>query len=123
MLPAHLKEFALDTDGWKLPGDNRVYKLSELDPDEYYEQIFYKDRWITEELTDKDKKTGTKPLEQHLIVSFSFKYLRYQRRIRQGQIDRACKIVDGGEKQRKAKTPNDPNRFIGLSSRSADGAR
>ena len=121
MLPAHLKEFALDTDGWKLPGDNRVYKLSELDPDEYYEQIFYKDRWITEELTDKDKKTGTKPLEQHLIVSFSFKYLRYQRRIRQGQIDRARKIVDGGEKQRKAKTPNDPNRFIGRMDMTADG--
>ena len=121
MLPTHLKDFALDSDGWKLPGDDRVYNLNELDSDEYYEQIFYKDRWITEDLTGKEKKAGTKPLEQHLIVSFSFKYLRYQRRIRQGQIDRARKIVDGGEKKRKAKTPNDPNRFIGRMDMTADG--
>ena len=121
MLPTHLKDFALDSDGWKLPGDDRVYNLNELDSDEYYEQIFYKDRWITEDPTGKEKKAGTKPLEQHLIVSFSFKYLRYQRRIRQGQIDRARKIVDGGEKKRKAKTPNDPNRFIGRMDMTADG--
>ena len=121
MLPAHLKEFALNCDGWKLPGDDRVYNLNELDSDEYYEQIFYKDRWITEDLTVKDKEAGTKPLEQHLIVSFSFKYLRYQRRIRQGQIDRARKRVESGEKKRKAKTPNDPNRFIGRMDMTADG--
>ena len=121
MLPAHLKEFALDNDGWKLPGDDRVYNLSELDADEYYEQIFYKDRWISEDLTGKDKKSGKKPLEQHLIVSFSFKYLRYQRRIRSGQIERALKIVQGGEKKRKAKTQNDPNRFVGCMDMTADG--
>ncbi len=112
MMPEHLKEFALDTDGWRLIGDDRVYNLSDLDPDEYYEQIFYKDRWITEDLTGKEKKAGKQPLEQHLIVSFSFKYLRYQRKIREGQINRALKIVKNGGKSRKAKTPNDPSRFV-----------
>lgn len=112
MLPEHLKEFALSPDGWRLPGDDRNYNLNELDSDEYYEHIFYKDRWITEDLTDKEKKSGRKALEQHLIVSFSFKYMRYQRRIREGQIERACKIVDSGQKKRKAKTQNDPMRFV-----------
>lgn len=121
MLPAHLKEFSLDPDGWKLPGDDNVYNINELDSDKYYEHIFYKDRWITEDLTGKEKKAGTRPLEQHLIVSFSFKYLRYQRRIREGQINRARKIIEGGEKKRKAKTQNDPNRFVACMEMTEDG--
>ena len=112
-LPDYLKEFALDPDGWQLPGDDIKYNLNELDPDDNYDLIFYKDRWITEDLTAKDKKAGKKPLEQHLIVSFSFKYRRYQQRIREGQVNRAMKLINSGEKARKAKTQNDPRRFIG----------
>lgn len=112
-LPEYLREFALDPDGWQLPGKDAKYNLNELDPDENYDLIFYKDRWITEDLTAKDKKAGKKPLEQHLIVSFSFKYRRYLQRIREGQINRAMKLINSGEKAQKAKNQNDPRRFIG----------
>ena len=75
--------------------------------------IYYnKDRWITEDISDRKIKEGTKSLEQHLIVSFSPKYKNYQRKIRQGQIDRAIKLIDSGDYKKKAKNQNDPHRFI-----------
>ncbi len=122
-LPDYLKKFALDPDGWRLPGSDIPYNLNELDPDANYNLIFYKDRWITEDLSAKDKKAGKKPLEQHLIVSFSFKYRRYQQRIREGQINRALKLISSGEKARKAKTQNDPRRFIGSLDMTANGEK
>ena len=111
-LPDHLKKYALDTEGWKLPGDNRVYSLKNIDESSCYNKIFYKDRWITEDISGHKIKEGTKPLEQHLIVSFSPKYKNYQRKIRQGQIDRAIKLIDSRDYKKKAKNQNDPHRFI-----------
>ena len=42
-LPAYLKEFALDTEGWRLTGDDKQYSLKDL-TDEDLNKIFYKDR-------------------------------------------------------------------------------
>lgn len=111
-LPDSLKDFALDSDGWHLLGDNNIYNINELDENEYYDAIFYKDRWIIEDVTGKQKKRGTKPLEQHLIVSFSFKYKNYQSRIREGQIQRAQKLIESGKYKQRANNQNDPHRFI-----------
>ncbi len=112
-LPAYLKEFALSPDGWHLPGDSRTYDLGELDEFADYHKIYYKDRWIKEDLSQRKIKNGAVPLEQHLIVSFSLKYQRYQRKIRQGQIDRAKELINSGRYKQRPKNQNDPHRFIG----------
>lgn len=111
-LPDYLKDFALDPDGWHLIGDDRTYSLNELDESKDYNRIFYKDRWIKEDLSGKAAKQGAKPLEQHLIVSFSLKYRQYQRKIRNGQIERALALINSGRYKQRPKNQNDPHRFI-----------
>ena len=120
-LPESLKDFSLGRDGWRLPGDDSVYSLDELDEQEDYDKIFYKDRWIKEDISGKKLRQGEKPLEQHLIVSFSLKYRNYQRRIRQGQIDRAQELILSGKYKQRPKNQNDPHRFIGRQSMTDSG--
>lgn len=81
-LPEYLKDFVFDPDGWHLARCGRTFNLSELNEEDDYNKIFYKDRWIKEDLSQRKIKKGAKPLEQHLIVSFSLKYKNYQRKIR-----------------------------------------
>ena len=92
-----------------------------LDENEYYDKIFYKDRWIKEDLSGRKMREGAKPLEQHLIVSFSFKYKNYQRKIRQGQIDRAQELIKSGRYKQRPKNQNDPHRFIARNVMTEDG--
>ena len=120
-LPAYLKDFALGPDGWHLAGDSNTYNLDELDEALDYNKIYYKNRWIKEDLSQRKIKNGAKPLEQHLIVSFSIKYKRYQRRIRQGQIERAGELISSGRYKQRSKNPNDPHRFIGRELMTDDG--
>ena len=82
-LKGFLKDFCLDEEGWHLSGSRETFRLSELDAKDHYETIFYKDRWIKED-----------GLEQHLIVTFSFKYRDYMRKIRGRQLERAAKLAD-----------------------------
>jgi len=120
-LPDYLKEFALGKDGWKLPGDEKIYCLDNLDPEEDYEKVFYKDRWIKEDLSQKALRSGEKPLEQHLIISFSLKYQNYLRTIRGRQIERAQAIIDSGRSHHRSKSQNDPSRFISRESMTDTG--
>ena len=99
-LKGHLKDYCLDEDGWHLIGDKTEYKLSELDEIENYEKTFYKDRWINED-----------GLEQHLVVTFSFQYRDYMRKIRNRQLERAEKLIENPSSLNK-KCPNNPKRFI-----------
>ena len=122
-LPAYLKQFALSSDGWHLIGDDRTYDLSQLDSADYPDAVFYKDRWIKEDLSGRKMKQGAKPLEQHLIVSFSFKYQKYQRTIRQGQVERAQSLIDSGRYKQRPKNQNDPHRFIGHQVMTDDGEK
>ena len=122
-LPAYLKEFALSPDGWHLTGNERTYDLGQLDPADYPDAVFYKDRWIKEDLSGRKMREGAKPLEQHLIVSFSFKYQKYQRAIRQGQIERAQSLIDTGRYKQRPKNQNDPHRFIGHQVMTDDGEK
>lgn len=119
-LPAYLKEFALDTEGWHLTGSNEIYSLKDL-TDEDFDKVFYKDRWVKEDLSGRKLRQGAKPLEQHLIVSFSPKYQRYQRKIRQGQIERAQTLINSGKYKQRPKNQNDPHRFIKRESITDDG--
>ena len=111
-LPEYLKEFALDPEGWHLPGTSEIFSLNKIDEEKDFHKVFYKDRWIKEDLSQKKIKSGAKPLEQHLIVSFSLKYKNYQRKIRNGQIERAQKLIDSGNYKQRPKNQNDPHRFI-----------
>lgn len=120
-LPEYLKEFALDPDGWHLTGSDKIFNINEIDEIKDYNKIFYKDRWIKEDLSQRKIKSGTKPLEQHLIVSFSPKYKNYQRKIRNGQIERAQQLIDNGKYKQRPKNQNDPHRFISRQKATADG--
>ena len=108
-LKGFLKDYCLGADGWHLIGDERKYKLDELDESDYYEKTFYKERWINED-----------GLEQHLVVTFSFQYRDYMRKIRSRQLERAEKLVNNPSSLKK-KQPNDPRRFIRQDHCTSDG--
>lgn len=121
MLPESLKEFALGKDGWHLVGDDKTYCLDDLDEEDDLDKVFYKEQWIKEDISGKKLRQGEKPLEQHLIVSFSLKYKNYQQKIRQGQVDRAKQLITSGKYRQRAKNQNDPHRFIGRQNMTDDG--
>jgi len=121
-LPEYLKEFALSTKGWHLIGDDETeYDISLLDPEKDYNKVFYKDRWIKEDLSKRKLSEGANPLEQHLIVSFSLKHQLYQQRIRERQVDRANELIEKGQYKRRGKNQNDPKRFIARDKVTKDG--
>ena len=123
-LKKHLREWCLDPEGWHLPSDppGKTHDISTLDEETCKEKVFYKSRWIKEK--GKVKENGverTIEMEQKLIVSYSIKYRDYLRSIRNGQIERAKKMVDQGEKAVSRKRQNDPKRFIKTNHATADG--
>lgn len=115
-----LQEWALNPNGWKLPGDKKEYCLDTLDDDADKEKIYYKEKWIKEDISAKKEKAGIKPLEQRFIVSYSLKYRDYLRAIRNEQIERAKKLIDKGD-DCKTNEQNNPRRFIKTDSATADG--
>lgn len=108
-LKGFLKDFCLGDEGWHLNGSKKTFKLSELDETEYYDKTFYKDRWINED-----------GLEQHLVVTFSFKYRDYHRSVRSRQLVRASKLADNPSSLKRNRQ-NDPKRFIRQDHCTTDG--
>ena len=113
-LKKFLKEWALDPNGWLLSGEasgkKKLYDLADIDEAEHKESTFYKEQWINE-----DK------LEQRLIVTYSIKYRDYQRRIRDGQIGRAVKLIETNPTKLKKANQNDYKRFISKVSATDEG--
>lgn len=114
-LKKHLKQWALDTIGWHLAGKDKLFDISLLDSDQetyekYKSETFYKERWIKED-----------GLEQKLIVTYSLKYRDYQRQIRNRQLERAAKLIEGRPSDIKKKNQNDFKRFITSTSITKDG--
>lgn len=123
-LKAFLQDWCLADDGWILDGDNsgKTYKISELDNEKDRNKIFYKTRWIKEEgLAHTDHGDRKEIIEQKLIVSYSIKYRNYQRHVREGQIERAKKLVENGYTSSGKKKQNDPKRFIKTDHATKDG--
>ena len=56
-----------------------------------------------------------------MIVTYSPKYARYQKKIRDTQVERAQKMMDAGAVKKARKNPNDPARFIGTVAVTKDG--
>lgn len=124
-LAGHIQDWALETKGWRMvifEKDKKPrlseeeYDLTQLNPNEYADKLFCRERWIKTTLS----KTGEE-LPQRLIVTFSFKYREYLRRIREKQVARATKIIERGEAGKLGKGQNDPKRFITGESCTADG--
>ena len=102
-----LQDWALEATGWHMSGSNEEYDLSQLNPDEYYNVTFYKERW------EPIKMSTGEVLEQRLIVTFSFKYREYLSYVRNRQISRAQALIDSGRgNTSKRKSPNDAKRYI-----------
>lgn len=114
-LKKHLREWALKPDGWYLAGDKtgKKYSLNDIDEEADIDKVFYKRRWIKEISTVNDEGTIKKvPIEQQLIVSYSIKYRNYLRTIREGQIERAEKLIKRGEKAISRKGQNDVRKWV-----------
>lgn len=114
------QEWALDPNGWHLPGSDKEYCLDDLDDALDKDKIFYKERWIKEDISKKAESINVKPLEQRLIVSYSIKYRDYLRAIRNAQVKRAEKMIDRGD-TRNGNSQTDPRRFIETMAITADG--
>ena len=122
-LEGHLQDWATGTKGWRTvlfdgTGNPRLsedeYDIAELDPKQYADSLFCRERWITV------GKKG-RELEQRLIVTFSFKYREYLRHVREKQVARAESIIRRGAAGKQGKSQNDPKRFIKNESCTADG--
>lgn len=123
-LKGHLRQWSLAPQGWKLSGEQsgKTYDIRELDEENDKEKIFFKSRWIKEKATVREHgKQKTVIIEQQLIVSYSIKYRDYLRSIRDGQIERAEKMIAKGEAAAGRKLQNDPRRFIKTDHATADG--
>lgn len=98
-LKSHLKEWALDPNGWSSTDKSNI-NLNDID-DQDYNTIYFKERWINEN-----------GLEERLVISYSLKYAQYQSSIREKQIDRAISKINHNESINKSSNPNDVKRFI-----------
>lgn len=107
-LKAEDKEWALDPRGFKRVADGKDVDITALSDDDT--GLYYKEEPYTPHT-----------LHQRLIVTYSPKYARYQKAVRDKQVDRARKLLDSGSVKKERKNPNDPARFIGKISVTADG--
>ena len=100
--PGPIKTWALSPQGWKLPGDPEteyniedICKLTGEARKAYRDKIFFKERWYKTMVDDVE--SGQKvEMEQRLVVSFSLKYMDYQRQIRANNLDKAAKAIAHG---------------------------
>lgn len=108
------KEWALSPEDWHLPGVGETFNLNDILADEklmdkYRLHTFYKEQWFNEN-----------DIEQRYIVTFSLKYMTYQRGIRNEQIERAKRALLSNIKSEKTRQ-TDYKRFITKISVTAQG--
>lgn len=108
------KEWALSSNGWRRCGSKEIFNLDEILQDEelfnkYHLHTFYKERWVNEN-----------DIEQRFIVTFSIKYMTYQRNIRNEQIERARIALKSDIKSERSR-PTDYKRFINRISVTKEG--
>lgn len=107
-LPAEDRTWALNKSGFRRVSDNKLVNISEISDDDT--DLYYKDEPYT-----------PKNLHQRLIITYSPKYARYQKTIRDAQVERAEKMIQSGNTKKQRKNPNDPARFIGTIAVTEDG--
>ena len=107
-LPAEDKTWALNKSGFKRVADDMPVDITALPDDDT--SLYYKEEPYT-----------PKKLHQRLIITYSPKYARYQKAIREKQVERAEKMIASGNTKKQRKNPNDPGRFIGTIAVTEDG--
>ena len=105
---AEEREWAFDPKGFRRLSDNKPFDLSKLTDDD--NNVYYKEEPYT-----------PKKIHQRLIVTYSPRYARYQKMIREKQVDRANAMLASGSDKKQRKNPNDPARFIGKLAATKDG--
>lgn len=102
----------MDPTQFRKIGSQKFIDLRTLDEtdEETYNSVYYKEYPLV-----------TADMDETLIVTYSPKYAAYQRKIREGQIERAQKLLSSAGKKRKSKNPNDPMRFIKATTVTVDG--
>mgnify|MGYP003291853723 CR=1 FL=1 len=109
-LNAEDREWALNRTGFRRVSDDApvdISKLSENDEGLYYKEVSYM----------------PKRVDQKLIVTYSPKYARYQKTIRDTQVERAEKLLASGKVRKNRKNPSDPARFIEKVAVTKDGEK
>lgn len=94
------RKWALDKTGFKRVSDDMPVDLAKIPADD--NGLYYKDEPYTPHT-----------LHQRLIVTYSPKYARYQKTIRETQVERAEQMLSSGKVKKERRNPNDPARFIG----------
>ena len=107
-LPAEGKAWALNKKGFKRVSDDKPVDLDKISEDD--QGLYYKDEPYT-----------TKRLHQRLLITYSPKYAKYQKTIRDKQVERAKNMVASGKTKKQSKNPHDPTRFIGSIAVTKDG--
>ena len=102
------KKWALDKTGFKCVSDDSPVDLSKIPEDDT--GLYYKDEPYTPH-----------SLHQRLIITYSPKYAKYQKAIRDAQVERAEKMLKSGKIKKERRNPNDPARFIGKTAVTEDG--
>ena len=102
------KRWALDKTGFKRVSDDSPVDLSKIPEDDM--GLYYKDKPYTPH-----------SLHQRLIITYSPKYAKYQKTIRNEQVERAEKMLHSGKTKKERRNPNDPARFIGKTAVTEDG--
>ena len=102
------KKWALDKKGFKRVSDDTPVDLSSIPEDD--NGLYYKDEPYTPHT-----------IHQRLIVTYSPKYARYQKAIRNAQVERAEKMLASGRIKKERRNPNDPARFIGKVAATEEG--
>ena len=102
------KKWALDKNGFKRVSNDTPVDLSKIPEDD--NGLYYKDEPYTPHA-----------LHQRLIVTYSPKYARYQKAIRNTQVERAEAMLSSGKVKKERRNPNDPARFIGKVAVTEDG--
>jgi len=98
------RDACLSPKNFKVPGKKGFIDISTLDETdpEVFNTVYY-----------KEVPYETAKLSQTLIVTYSPKYKAYQKAIRDGQVERAKRMItEGGKLKKNRKNPNDPARFI-----------
>ena len=102
------KRWALNKTGFKRVSDDSPVDFSKIPDDDT--GLYYKDEPYTPH-----------SLHQRLIITYSPKYAKYQKAIRDAQVERAEKMLKSGKIKKERRNPNDPARFIGKTAVTEDG--
>lgn len=109
-LKGFLKEWAISPTGFHLQGHDEEFDVSKINKEAHWNSVFWKEQWINEN-----------GVEQRLIVTFSPKYEKYEKQIREKQLARASKMIDANPSKIFRRGQNDVRKYISSISVTGDG--